>query len=115
MRVQPPREDLIELPQLNPLERFPDGRPHVPEGPGLGFALNEDAVRAHLVPDGQSFFEPAPEWDAERCWDRLWSEVQSGHSVHTGRKGGTCVYSGGRLRGVGRAGVGVMRRACVLA
>ena len=62
MRVQPPREDLIELPQLNPLERFPDGRPHVPEGPGLGFALNEDAVRAHLVPDGQSFFEPAPEW-----------------------------------------------------
>jgi L-alanine-DL-glutamate epimerase-like enolase superfamily enzyme len=45
----------------------------VPEGPGLGFALNEDAVKEHLVPDDPGFFAPTPEWDAERSWDRLWS------------------------------------------
>jgi len=45
----------------------------VPEGPGLGFALNEAAVREHLVPDDPGFFAPTPEWDAERSWDRLWS------------------------------------------
>jgi len=31
MRVQPSREDLIELTSLNPFERFPDGRPRVPD------------------------------------------------------------------------------------
>ncbi len=45
----------------------------VPEGPGLGFSLNEDAVKEHLVPDDPDFFAPTPEWDAERSWDRLWS------------------------------------------
>ena len=45
----------------------------VPEAPGLGFTLNEEAVREHLVPDDQGFFEPTPQWDNERSWDRLWS------------------------------------------
>jgi regulator of RNase E activity RraA len=31
MRVQPSREDLIELTRLNPFARFPDGRPRVPD------------------------------------------------------------------------------------
>ncbi len=31
MHVQPSREDLIELTKLNPFERFPDGRPQVPD------------------------------------------------------------------------------------
>jgi 4-hydroxy-4-methyl-2-oxoglutarate aldolase len=31
MRVQPSREDLVELTKLNPFERFEDGRPRVPE------------------------------------------------------------------------------------
>ena len=31
MRVQPSREDLIQLTRLNPFERFPDGRPRVPD------------------------------------------------------------------------------------
>ncbi len=31
MRIQPSREDLIELTRLNPFERFPDGRPRVPD------------------------------------------------------------------------------------
>jgi L-alanine-DL-glutamate epimerase-like enolase superfamily enzyme len=45
----------------------------VPEAPGLGFTLNEDAVRAHLLPEDSGFFEPTPQWDTERSWDRLWS------------------------------------------
>jgi 4-hydroxy-4-methyl-2-oxoglutarate aldolase len=31
MRIQPSREDLIELTKLNPFDRFPDGRPCVPD------------------------------------------------------------------------------------
>jgi 4-hydroxy-4-methyl-2-oxoglutarate aldolase len=31
MRIQPTREDLIELTTLNPFDRFPDGRPRVPD------------------------------------------------------------------------------------
>ncbi|MBV9340558.1 MAG: mandelate racemase/muconate lactonizing enzyme family protein [Acidobacteria bacterium] len=44
----------------------------VPARPGLGITLNEDVVRQHLVP-GTGYFEPTPEWDNERSWDRLWS------------------------------------------
>jgi L-alanine-DL-glutamate epimerase-like enolase superfamily enzyme len=44
----------------------------VPERPGLGVALNEDVVRQHLAP-GSGYFEPTPQWDQERSWDRLWS------------------------------------------
>jgi L-alanine-DL-glutamate epimerase-like enolase superfamily enzyme len=45
----------------------------VPEGPGLGFEINTDAIREHLVPETGGFFEPTPYWDTERNWDRLWS------------------------------------------
>ena len=31
MRIQPSREDLVELTILNPFDRFPDGRPRVPD------------------------------------------------------------------------------------
>jgi 4-hydroxy-4-methyl-2-oxoglutarate aldolase len=31
MHIQPSREDMIELTSLNPFERFPDGRPRVPD------------------------------------------------------------------------------------
>ncbi len=44
----------------------------VPDRPGLGITLNEDAVRQHLMP-GTGYFEPTTEWDHERSWDRLWS------------------------------------------
>ena len=44
----------------------------VPDRPGLGVTLNEDMVRQHLAP-GTGYFEPTPEWDHERSWDRLWS------------------------------------------
>jgi L-alanine-DL-glutamate epimerase-like enolase superfamily enzyme len=44
----------------------------VPDRPGLGVTLNEDVVRQHLLPD-TGYFNPTPEWDHERSWDRLWS------------------------------------------
>jgi len=31
MRIQPSQEDMIELTKLNPFDRFPDGRPRVPD------------------------------------------------------------------------------------
>jgi hypothetical protein len=40
---------------------------------GLGFTLNEEAVKEHLIPEDRGFFEPTPQWDTERSWDRLWS------------------------------------------
>ena len=44
----------------------------VPDKPGLGITLNEDAVRRHLMP-GTGYFEPTPQWDHERSGDWLWS------------------------------------------
>jgi L-alanine-DL-glutamate epimerase-like enolase superfamily enzyme len=44
----------------------------VPDRPGLGVTLNEEVVRQHLAP-GTGYFEPTPQWDNERSWDRLWS------------------------------------------
>ncbi len=44
----------------------------VPEAPGLGVTLNDDAVKEHLMP-GTGFFEPTTMWDNERSADRLWS------------------------------------------
>src|SRR5438034_340814 len=31
MHIQPSREDMIEMTKLNPFDRVPDGRPHVPD------------------------------------------------------------------------------------
>ncbi len=56
----------------NPL--IQDGYIQVPETPGLGFQeLNEAVVRKYIDPDAPGYFEPTPEWDNERSWDRLWS------------------------------------------
>jgi L-alanine-DL-glutamate epimerase-like enolase superfamily enzyme len=44
----------------------------VPNGPGLGVTLNEEAVKKQLTVPG--YFEPTPQWDPkERVNDRLWS------------------------------------------
>ena len=42
----------------------------VPDKPGLGITLNEEAVKKHLQ---GGYFEPTPEWDKDRANDRLWS------------------------------------------
>jgi L-alanine-DL-glutamate epimerase-like enolase superfamily enzyme len=56
----------IEKPILN------RGYIKVPNGPGLGITLNDEAVKQHLKP-GTKFFAPTPEWDNEKSADRLWS------------------------------------------
>ena len=45
----------------------------VPEKPGLGITLNDDAMKRHLLEPG--YFEPTPQWDKEnpRVNDRLFS------------------------------------------
>jgi len=44
----------------------------VPDGPGLGFTLNEEAIKKQLREPG--YFEPTPQWDhPQRVNDRLWS------------------------------------------
>jgi L-alanine-DL-glutamate epimerase-like enolase superfamily enzyme len=50
-----------------------NGYIQVPETPGLGIDLNEDVIKAHLIPEDQGYFEPSVYWDGERSWDRLWS------------------------------------------
>jgi L-alanine-DL-glutamate epimerase-like enolase superfamily enzyme len=45
----------------------------VPETPGLGFTINEDVIREHLVEWDTGFFEPTTEWDLGGSHDRLWS------------------------------------------
>jgi len=50
-----------------------DGFIPVPDGPGLGFVFNEDAVKAMLKDPSKEYFPPTPEWNNERSWDRDWS------------------------------------------
>lgn len=45
----------------------------VPDAPGLGFEINEDVIREHLIADDQGVFEPTTQWDTDWSWDRLWS------------------------------------------
>jgi L-alanine-DL-glutamate epimerase-like enolase superfamily enzyme len=49
-----------------------DGHAVATNAPGLGIELNPDVVKAHLL-KGEGYFEPTPQWDNERSWDRLWS------------------------------------------
>jgi L-alanine-DL-glutamate epimerase-like enolase superfamily enzyme len=56
----------IEKPIIN------KGFINVPDKPGLGITLNDEAVKQHLLP-GTGFFEPTPMWDKEHSTDRLWS------------------------------------------
>jgi L-alanine-DL-glutamate epimerase-like enolase superfamily enzyme len=46
----------------------------VPEGPGLGFTINEEALKKQIN-DPSNYFKPTPEWDPPkyRINDRLWS------------------------------------------
>jgi L-alanine-DL-glutamate epimerase-like enolase superfamily enzyme len=49
----------------------------VPDTPGLGIGLNEEAIKAQLK-DPAKYFAPTPEWNEERAWDRLWSRSAPG-------------------------------------
>lgn len=49
-----------------------NGYVQVPEKPGVGLELNEDAVKEHLH-RGEEFFGPTDQWNQRRSWDRQWS------------------------------------------
>ncbi len=51
---------------------FDQGYVPVPDKPGLGVELNEDAIKELLI-EGEGYFEPTPEWNEAQSWDRLWS------------------------------------------
>jgi L-alanine-DL-glutamate epimerase-like enolase superfamily enzyme len=58
--------DGIEKPIIN------KGYTRVPDGPGLGFTINEEALKKQVGKGG--YFLPTPEWDGSgRVNDRLWS------------------------------------------
>jgi L-alanine-DL-glutamate epimerase-like enolase superfamily enzyme len=44
----------------------------VPDKPGLGVTLNDEAIKEHLVP-GTGFFDPTDKWNVEHVNDRIWS------------------------------------------
>lgn len=58
----------------------PDGHIPVPDSPGLGIELNEEAVKENITSGG--YFEPTPEWDNEGSHDRLWSFTKPVKSIH---------------------------------
>lgn len=57
----------------------PDGFVKVPDTPGLGIELNEEAIRSMIRNPERDFFAPTDEWDNERSTDRTWS-------MYTGKK-----------------------------
>ncbi|MDP6040121.1 MAG: mandelate racemase/muconate lactonizing enzyme family protein [Candidatus Latescibacteria bacterium] len=50
-----------------------NGYIQVPDTPGLGVDLNEEAIKEHINPDLPGYFESTEQWDNERVNDRLWS------------------------------------------
>jgi L-alanine-DL-glutamate epimerase-like enolase superfamily enzyme len=49
-----------------------DGYVVVPEKPGVGVELNEEAVKERLQ-KGEELFAPTEEWNERKSWDRTWS------------------------------------------
>lgn len=63
-------DSMVEVPGL-PANFSKKGMTKVPDGPGLGFKLNEDVIKQHLGDGG--YFEPTPQWNQDRSNDRLFS------------------------------------------
>lgn len=61
-----------DLVQEDKSDIFQEGYCPVPNKPGLGVTINEEAVKEHLI-EGAGYFEPTPEWNEIRSWDRIWS------------------------------------------
>jgi len=57
----------------------------VPDGPGLGFTLNEEAVKEMLRRNGRDpekdYFPPSDQWNRERSHDRQWSYFSPGRRM----------------------------------
>lgn len=52
-----------------------DGFVNVPDLPGLGCDINEEAVKS-MLRDQNEYFPPSDEWNDESSHDRLWSRYQ---------------------------------------
>ncbi len=50
-----------------------DGFILVPDTPGLGVELNEEAIREHISEQDPGYLEPTDDWNDVRAHDRLWS------------------------------------------
>ena len=50
-----------------------DGFILVPDTPGLGVELNEEAIREHISERDPGYLEPTDDWNDVRAHDRLWS------------------------------------------
>jgi L-alanine-DL-glutamate epimerase-like enolase superfamily enzyme len=55
----------------------------VPDKPGLGITLNEEACRKHMQ-QGAPWFAPTPQWDNERSGDHLWSMAPPRRTANAG-------------------------------
>jgi L-alanine-DL-glutamate epimerase-like enolase superfamily enzyme len=64
-------ENYVKTVNKKPL--IENGFAHVPDTPGLGIELNNEVLKQHLDPKDQTYFEPTPQWNEKRSWDRLWS------------------------------------------
>jgi L-alanine-DL-glutamate epimerase-like enolase superfamily enzyme len=70
----------VDLDWWEKLVKTRDGKPLiekgfalVPDSPGLGVDLVLEEAKLHLDPENKTFFDPTPDWDKVRSWDRLWS------------------------------------------
>jgi L-alanine-DL-glutamate epimerase-like enolase superfamily enzyme len=64
--------NLVKMVGKQPL--YTNGFANVPEdAPGLGIELNDEEIKKHLHPEDTSYFEPTPQWNEVRSYDRLWS------------------------------------------
>jgi L-alanine-DL-glutamate epimerase-like enolase superfamily enzyme len=65
-------EKLVKMTGSQPM--VTKGFANVPlDAPGLGIELNDEVMKEHLFPNTPGYFEPTPEWDQKRSWDRTWS------------------------------------------
>lgn len=56
-----------------PKPAIQDGFMTVPDAPGLGVELNEEAIREHISEKDPGYFESTDAWNELRSHDRLWS------------------------------------------
>ncbi|MEP6724357.1 MAG: mandelate racemase/muconate lactonizing enzyme family protein, partial [Bacteroidota bacterium] len=62
--------NLVKMTGKQPL--YTNGYANVPEeAPGLGIELNDEEMKKHLHKEDPGYFEPTPQWNEMRSYDRL--------------------------------------------
>ncbi len=63
---------LVKMTGAQPI--YANGYANVPDdAPGLGVELNDEEMKRHLHPEDPGYFEPTPQWNEVRSYDRIWS------------------------------------------